>query len=303
MKIIISTLLFLTLCITNKAQNQSFEIKENTKVDTASNFHSISGINAASGLLFQNDKLYVISDNSNYLYISSIQKNQLEKRILIKSKIKDNLPKKIKSDFESITSDKDYLYIFGSGSSPKRQSLIKWDKINNTTKKFSLKKLYSSLKKRFDVSNEDFNIEGALILNDELWLFNRGNGPSKKNGIFIVDNIQHNIKSFHPIPLGELNNVALGFTDAIIYKGTIYFLAAAEGVSSTYHDGEIQGTILGQIDSSTKQLKCTNIISKNNKFEGITLYKENLDSLEFLLCEDPDNNQNNSTIYHIKIKK
>ena len=83
----------------------------------------------------------------------------------------------------------------------------------------------------------------------------------------------------------------------------IYFLAAAEKSESTYLDGEVNGTIIGRLSPETLKVEYNEKISDVHKFEGITLYLKNSNSLEFLLCEDKDSEDLKSTIYKLTIKK
>lgn len=46
-------------------------------------FTIISGIGAASGLTYSNDKLFIVSDNSNYLYEYHIESKTLNHRLLL----------------------------------------------------------------------------------------------------------------------------------------------------------------------------------------------------------------------------
>jgi hypothetical protein len=45
------------------------------------------------------------------------------------------------------------------------------------------------------------------------------------------------------------------------------------------------------------------LLSENQKFEGITLYKESENELEFLLCEDDDTEALEAEIYKLTLKK
>ena len=266
-------------------------------------FWKIQGVGAASGMIYKNDKLYIISDNSNLFYEYGINDGALSTNQVFKGKELENVPKKKKADLEAISEVEGTYYLFGSGSSSRRQSLIQFEQKNKKSKRVSLKKTYRKLKKRFDIKDDDFNIEGALFLKNELWLFNRGNGPAAKNGIFILDKDHFQPKSYHPVPLGSLNDVQLGITDAILCDNKIYFIAAAEGVGSTYHDGEIQGTVFGELNLDTKEVVFNKVISTKNKFEGLTLYKQSSTQIDFLLCEDPDDGGNSSIIYQLRLKK
>ena len=71
-------------------------------------FLNIIGIGSASGLLFHNDSLFIISDNSSYLYEYQINKKELTK-IALNTNPEENIPKKEKLDFESITKNENKL--------------------------------------------------------------------------------------------------------------------------------------------------------------------------------------------------
>jgi hypothetical protein len=45
------------------------------------------------------------------------------------------------------------------------------------------------------------------------------------------------------------------------------------------------------------------LLSEHHKFEGITLYKESENELEFLLCEDNDTESLEAEIYKLILKK
>jgi hypothetical protein len=80
-------------------------------------------------------------------------------------------------------------------------------------------------------------------------------------------------------------------------------LASAEDSQSTYLDGEVLGSSIGRINSETMKLKKVVTITDKHKFEGLTLYKNNPKTLEFLLCEDQDNEVMESQIFKLTLNK
>ncbi|WP_437919375.1 DUF6929 family protein [Sphingobacterium sp. LRF_L2] len=262
---------------------------------------TIHGIGAASGLLYKDNKLTLIADDSNLLYHYNFSNRHLDKQNLLNTAVSEQIPKKDKSDFEAITRIGNELYIFGSGSGENRNLLIKHKK--KKVVPVQLKTIYQTLQTQFDVSPADFNIEGAIILKkeNELWLFNRGNGPQEKNGIFILDKTSLRPKAFLPISLPKLQGISTGFTDATFWNKKIYFLAAAEDSNSNYHDGAIKGSILGILNPISHKIESISTISNTHKFEGISFYKKSNRTVEFLLCEDPDDGNPSSTIYYLQI--
>ena len=268
---------------------------QNITLDT---FCQISGIGAASGLFFKYDTLFIISDNSTFLYQYDLLDEKLTKIKLFENS-QDSIIKKNKPDYESITFKDNKLYLFGSGSTSKREKRISYNIETKEIKEKSLEKLYQKLKSKASVSDDELNLEGAFYNNKKWYFFQRGNGSESKNGIFIVD-VQKNIQ-FVPVSLPKIDGIEATFTDAILVEDTIYFLAAAEDTTSTYNDGEIAGSLFGAMNCQTLEVNFTEIISRENKFEGITLYSNSIDKIEFLLCEDNDTEALETTIYKLVI--
>lgn len=262
-------------------------------------FLTISGISAASGLVYQDNHLYLIADNSQYLYDFSINNGQLSKIQLDKNSIDlEHIAKAKKPDFEAIAFDQDRFYIYGSGSTINRNVRLTYQK---EIHKEDFSSVYQNLQHKFQIDQDNFNIEGVIHTHDEIWLFNRGNGQKTQNGIFKINKLNHEESSFSAISLPLIDQVQTAFTDAILVDDTVYFIAAAEASNSTYMDGEIAGTILGKFKKNNlKNLETIRIPGKH-KFEGITLKEQANGKLTFLLCEDRDDDKIESIIYKLTI--
>jgi len=263
-------------------------------------FLILMNLGAASGLVYTENKIYVVNDNSSYLYQYSFATEKTTK-IELTTDAQENIEKKNKPDFESITLANNQLYIFGSGSGAKRNQLFTYHLKTGEIAERNIQLQHDSLQKKFGVSADDYNIEGVVYYNQKTYFFQRGNGPKAQNGIFIMNDATKEA-SYHPIELPELKGVKATFTDAVLVENAIYFLAAAEKSESTYLDGEVTGTIVGKLNPETLSIDYTQKISDTHKFEGITLYKKTSDSLEFLLCEDSDSEQEESKIYKLSLK-
>lgn len=271
-------------------------------------FHII-GIGSASGLLYQDGSLYIISDNSHMLYEYHTDSGKLDKTALVPADYTgplENVPKPEKADYEAIAAKGDDLYLFGSGSTENRSSI---GHINRITKEvyphIDATDLYMVMQSFGEINPENFNIEAAVNDGSVWYLLQRGNGKSGQNGIFtlngdIADTYFQIL--YNPIELPKISDARAGFTDAVKVGDTLYFIAAAEKSGSTYLDGEVTGTLIGTLDLETMKVGKTQVIGKN-KFEGITLYKDTGDTLEFLLCEDKDNATNESDIYKLTVEK
>jgi hypothetical protein len=263
----------------------------------------IIGIGSASGLVFHDDKLYLISDNSTFLYEYHIPTEKLNKIALVEN-AQDNIPKKDKPDFEAIALKGNDLILLGSGSTENRNRMVKFKTKSGKIKEKDITDVYLKIKRQFDISDEEFNIEGMILNQESLFLFQRGNGAQGKNGIILANNDTENFSAtFTPFELPKIKNVPATFTDAILVEDKIYFLASAEDTESTYLDGEVLGSLIGRIDAKTLKVEFSQQISNTNKFEGLTLFKQSDNEIEFLLCEDTDSEVLESNIYKLTLKR
>ena len=266
-------------------------------------FHII-GIGAASGLFYQEDSLYIISDNSGFIFEYSIPTQTLNQYSLFKNATQ-RIAKQDKPDFESLAHYQDTLYVFGSGSTSKRNTMIAFDlKTKKKTSTNNLTDLYAVMQSFESVLPQDFNLEGVIYTGEDWYLFNRGNGSANKNIIYTLhaqklDQEFSLIANTYKLP--KIKGVRTSFTDAIKVEDKIYFLASAEKTVNTYDDGEILGSIIGRIDIETMKIDFTKKISPTNKFEGLTLYSNTKNQIQFLLCEDKDNDDLESTIYKLTL--
>lgn len=270
----------------------------------------IIGIGSASGLFFNGSSLFLISDNSHMLYEYKLADKKLEKIAIAPEShtgALENIAKKDKADYEALTAMGDELYLFGSGSTDRRNTILH---VDSQTKKvyppIDATDLYLAMQSFSGIDADNFNIEAAVNDGASWYLFNRGNGPKSRNGVFTLDG-DINETSFqiiyNDITLPDINGAPAGFTDAVLVNGKLYFIAAAEKSASTYHDGEVAGTLIGRMDPESMEIEFTEVISQKNKFEGITLYKNTGSTLEILLCEDTDSEVAESNIYKLTLNK
>jgi hypothetical protein len=272
-----------------------------------SSVYQIDGVGAASGLLLQQDKaaLYLISDSSSFLYRYQLATQQLHKISLVDGAV-DHIEKKHKYDLEALCLKDQILYLFGSGSTEKRQNLFCYDLSNQQVSGFDLSALYAKFRMQADLAADELNIEGVvydLNAGEPRWIFlQRGNGANAKNGLFIIasDVLDDHVEvGFTAIQLPQIGTVESSFTDGCLHDGKLYFLAAAEDTTSTYEDGEVLGSLIGCIDLATFTLEGTQQISDQHKFEGLTVVKKTDQQLEFFLFEDNDTAELKSTIYQL----
>ena len=266
----------------------------------------IIGIGSASGLIYKNNSILIIGDNSGFLYEYHLDSQDLKRHPLLENPI-ENTPKKDKADFEALTDFGDSLYVFGSGSTQKRNKMIQ---VNSSTKKViatnDIADLYAVMQNFGEIKPEDFNIEGAIYNGERWFLLNRGNGSSNKNVLFTIrgKNLANDftiISNTYILP--KIKGVRSSFTDGILVDDSIYFLATAEDTESTYDDGEVLGSLIGSINLKTMKIDFTKKISSTHKFEGLSLYANSKEKIEFLLCEDKDSEVLETAIYKLTLDK
>jgi len=266
----------------------------------------IIGIGSASGLIYKDNSLLIIGDNSGFLYEYQMDSKILKRHPLLENPTENTL-KKDKADFEAITHFGDSLYVFGSGSTEKRNKMIQ---VNVTDKKVittnDLADLYAVMQNFGSIKPEDFNLEGAIYNGESWFLLNRGNGSSNKNVLFTIEgkNLTNDFAILsNDYKLPKIKGVRSSFTDAILVDNSIYFLATAEDTESTYDDGEVLGSLIGSINLKTMKIDFTQKISSTHKFEGLTLYANSKEKIEFLLCEDKDTEILETDIYKLTLDK
>lgn len=269
-------------------------------------FLKIIGLGSASGLIFNNNSVLAIGDNASFLYEYHLDSKELKTHPLLEN-ASQNIAKSSKPDFESMTQFENNIYIFGSGSTEKRNTMVQ---IDATTKEriaqIDLTNLYATMQSFASIKPENFNIEGVIYNGTDWFFFNRGNGKNSKNSIFTVSgaNLTDEFSVlFNPYKLPKIKGVETSFTDAVLVDNTIYFLATAEDTVSTYDDGEVLGSLIGTIDVASMKIKSTKKITDAAKLEGLTVYEKSDKEITFFLCEDNDTDEQESNIYKLKVSR
>lgn len=265
-------------------------------------FLDIPGISSASGIEFLEGQIYIVSDNSNYLYDYRITENLLNRHVLLPSPQMERIAKPQKLDLEAMVLREDRIHTFGSGSTAARERGFSISRNDWNSTELDLSNLYSAMKKSANISSSDFNIEG-VAMHGNSWLFlNRGNGPARRNLIFKVDGdnlINDFMITCFDIELPQIDGLLFGFSGAAVLGDSLYFIATAEEGLSTYEDGEIGGTVFGKLDLINMKIDHCQKISNDQKFEGITYYELQPQMISFLLCEDSDGSSDLTTIFRL----
>ena len=233
----------------------------------------LPNIPSASGIELYNNKLYIIGDDSSWLYILDKNLNQIERIALLKKeKLSDQpIEKNKKPDFEAMTFAKvkgeDILFVFGSGSKPKKRDklIIVFPEKQHAVIRFSLENLYNTLRKKEIEEEYKLNIEAAAANSNNLYLFQRGN-VSGRNLLFsfpLSDFADYVLNDEAKIPnytvssfiLPEINSIRSGFSGAsMLDDKKILFSTSVEDTKNEIDDGAVLGSFIGILNPQTKEM-------------------------------------------------
>lgn len=267
-------------------------------------------VSAASGVVRRGDFLYVVGDDE--LHLGVFRVSSLEPGTLRRA-LGGDLPadpaerKRRKPDLEVLTLLPPYpgrpfgaLLGLGSGSTDDRDRGFTWDlaadgSLRGEPSALDLSPLYDLLRAELG----ELNVEGATLMDDRLWLLNRGAGDTP-NAIAqlemadVLDTLLRDrrfdaaeLAALHAYELGAIDGAMLTFSDATpLGGGILVFTASAERTSNTYDDGEIAGSVLGLIDQDGEVARLRTI-DRAHKVEGV---HASLDTgvLDLLLVADQD---------------
>ncbi len=247
-------------------------------------------LSAASALVCEHGRAYVVADDEHHL---AVYRDLTTPGTLHRLRSGD-LPrrkrarKQRKPDLEALAAlparagKGRVLLALGSGSRANRCAgfaiALERDGTPSQPHAFDLTPLYRPLIARFG----GLNIEGAIMLGDDLVLLNRGGRDGLPNvalhlrlaallaamsGSATIDaecRVQH-------FELGTLDGVALGFTDAAARAdGGWLFSASAEHSTDSVADGPCRGSVIGQV-SARGELLAMRCVPGTVKVEGLAL--------------------------------
>lgn len=287
-------------------------------------------LSAASGLVCWHQRLYVVADDELHLGvfddigIADVAPApgtlfRLLDGVLPKGK---GLRKNAKPDFESLAllpalpgCPTGALLALGSGSRPNREvgvlvALDAHGAPSGGVAMVDLAALYAPLRQRFG----DLNIEGALLVGDELFLLQRGNQGHALNACIryewnLVAPYLTGLQAQPPAPrrvhelhLGSVQGVPLGLTDgAALHGGAWAFSAVSERTVDSYQDGACVGSAIG-IVGPDGQLQQLHMLEGAPKVEGIAVQFDAGDWV-FTLVTDADNPTVASQLLQVRVPR
>jgi hypothetical protein len=271
------------------------EITSLTYTDGASSTDDVPvHVRAASALRRVGNRLVIVQDDVNVLALRD-EDGEVRPMLLPvgpgRRRVFDDSArnKQGKMDLEACVALSDArLVAFGSGSSSARETLVVW-RPGEPPRTLRAPLLYSGLRAEVAFSGSELNIEGAVIKDQQLLLFQRGNGARRGdcvpiNAIGALSLVEFcawldegasvpRLKTVTRVDLGEIDGVKLGFTDATATPGgQIAILACAEDSPDAIRDGPVLGCRIGMLEQ--RDLRMIDIVDALGnritfKLEGI----------------------------------
>jgi uncharacterized protein DUF6929 len=271
-------------------------------------------LSAASGLVRAGRFLYVVADDELHLgvfHATEAKAGHLIRLFPGELPAPANERKARKPDLEALALLPSFagyphgaLLALGSGSKRKRRmgALLALDvqgEAGDTPQLCDLSGLFSVPEEIFAA----LNIEGAVVLGDELCLLQRGNKRTVENAVIrfhlpeLLDALGAGLpiaasaslipSAICAVALGEINGIPLCFTDAAaLPSGELAFSAIAEDTEDNYNDGPCKGAAIGIADRQGR-LRCLYRLDRPHKIEGIDARVEG-DVIRLLLVTDAD---------------
>ena len=279
-------------------------------------------VRAASGIAWIDDNFVIVQDDVNFIALVDSRTEKVTAITLPEGEggkrqfddLRGN--KKFKMDLESCAlvpyEDQKWMITFGSGSNSYREKIVILKGLidNPQPEIYDASALYEVLRSSEEFAGSEMNIEGAIFLGEKIRLFNRGNGASSEkltpvNASCDIDWISLHTYLINPnkrpplienitrYELGTLDNLSLGFTDATICKGTIFFSAAAEDSPDAVTDGRVAGSVLGFINGENNIYSTELIDKEGNRFcgkvEGLTFMENDCKKAFVVVDQDSPN--------------
>jgi len=227
----------------------------------------LPGIPSASGIASTPQGLFVIGDDSPWLYRLDPDYRIVERiRIHPADPVPGTgrIPKMAKPDFEALavreTSTGSELFVFGSGSLQRTREVLAIVDAQSPdpSRLLDISAYYATLRATAGIDAGTLNIEAAVICGDVLYLFDRGSPViASCNLRALLAHLDHGaacpVPHVRRVPLPSLAGRAAGFSGATRLPDpeSFLFTASVECSDNPLEDGEIVGSFLGLLDATS----------------------------------------------------
>ena len=262
-------------------------------IDPHAHPRGLPHLSAASGLVCAHQRVYVVADDEHHLavFCDAASPGELHRVFAGDLPARKPVRKRLKPDLEALfllpagrARAGAALVTLGSGSRPNRDTGVvvplatDGQPLSEAARHFSLKPLYDALREVLG----PVNIEGAMVLGDELVLLNRGVAGGCGNLaahyplndlVQLIDGKGRGARlvAIRRHDLGTIDDVALGFTDCVaLPDGGWVFSAVAEDTADSYADGHCLGSAIGVVNACGDVVALHRLASPA-KVEGIAV--------------------------------
>lgn len=283
-----------------------------------------NGVSSGSGLAVYGQTFYLIGDDAEYVGRFDIGDTTYQRINWYPAASQQRIERSIKHDLESATiasiDKQPYILAFGSGVlSPFRDTLFGM-KLADTQVRFrcSLQPLYTAIRTKAGLQDNELNIEGAAIAGSQLLLLNRG-----KNLLisilwadletYIQRLGQAPVPAFRiqPLSLPVVNNYPVGCSGlAAINDRELLFTASLEETKDLRLDGTVKGSYIGKLQLDKEgnvslawltELAQDNASITADKLESIDVLKADASSISAIATAD--NDIGSSKIFYLRLNK
>jgi hypothetical protein len=273
-------------------------------------------IPSGSGIEKWQDKVYIIGDDSNFLFELN-NEWELSRTIRLFDRPvdrNDRIPKPIKPDLEAVTLvPPNHLLALGSGSLPELRDvgvLINLAE-QDEPEYLSFNDLYDQLRG----ITAQLNIEGACNIDDTIILLNRGDADHSNQVIIANWNrkqlVMENLMDIHFVELPQIEQTNAGFTGCVHVPemDTMIFCASAEETNNAYDDGKVKGSLIGIVKNFSGQLRQKHLkitasvipaFFKEKKIESVCV-DEFISENEITLLAVADSDDGSSEVFRLRL--
>lgn len=176
---------------------------------------------------------------------------------------------------------------------------------------------FTAVREKLAQSIDELNVEGIAVFPDSIKLFHRGSKNKFKSAVVELDakpflkdlHDSHTIRperivDIREYDLGEIDGLALHFTDAVALNDThLIFLATAEDTSNAYDDGVSRGSAVGVMEKKGKVERILRF-EGHTKLEGVSARAEVADGvskIRLLMVSDTDDQTKPACLFEASI--
>lgn len=233
--------------------------------------------------------------------------------------------KKKKLDLEACTTlvveGREHALVIGSGSLSIRERVVLVDP-DGRARVIAAPALYAALRADTMFAGSELNLEGAVVVDGRLVLFQRGNGAPTERcpavdatcAIDLASLVAHllsrgpvpSIDAVTPFDLGTIDGVRLTFTDATRSVDRLVFLAGAEASPNAVDDGVVVGVALGTMALDGSGARWGRVVERDGsaflgKAEGLAPRRPGVEDGRFWAVTDRDDPDAPSELLSIEL--